>query len=232
MKTPYSLLADEYYDSILHPTCANFEELSRKFLEPRITGSLESSRVILETGAGRSMVAPIVQKSHGRHDLTLLDSSSEMLSNSAEWSLLARLLVADSQSTELSSESFDLIVSSLGDPYNTQDFWNEVFRLLKPGAICLFTTPAPEWALRFRKADHRTEAEFVRSDGGLVNVPSFVPEPQEQALLFSNARLKVEESRDFDLSILSGPISPKLKIQNDWELSQVVLRGFRLRKSD
>jgi len=228
--TPYSFVAGEYYNPALHPTCANFDNLSRRFLEPEIGNAITGALSVLEVGAGRSIVAPTLEKTGVALNLVLLDSSKEMLASSFRWAHLAKLMVADSRSTGLPSESVDLVVSSLGDPYNTADFWQEVSRLLKSGGCCLFTTPAPEWALHFRTSNHLNEAEFVLADSTVVNVPSFVPSPEEQERLFANAGLCVEESKDFSVDDLAEPISEKLKLPELRDKALAVLRGFRLRK--
>lgn len=228
--TPYSLLAHEYYDATLHPTCANFDALSRRFLEPIISELIGASNAILETGTGRSVVAPLLKKADADCELILLDSSREMLLNSSPWAEIAKFVVADSRSTGLGSEKFDLVVSSLGDPYNTQEFWAEVSRLLRNGGICLFTAPAPEWALQFREFTDRAQAEFVRADGMTVKVPSFVPTMPQQMSLFRNAGLQVLGVEQFTLADIQEPVSPKLKIQATESDGLIVLRGFKLSK--
>jgi SAM-dependent methyltransferase len=228
--TPYSFVAGEYYNPALHPTCANFDNLSRRFLEPEIGDSIRGAISVLEVGAGRSVVAPTFEKLGVALDLTLLDSSKEMLASSSPWAHLVKFIIADSRSTGLPSGSVDLLVSSLGDPYNTAEFWQEVSRLLKDGGCCLFTTPTPEWALHFRATGHLNEAEFVLADSSIVNVPSFVPSPEEQKRLFTSAGLCVEKSKDFSIRELAEPVSEKLKLPGATGKALAVLRGFRLRK--
>jgi ubiquinone/menaquinone biosynthesis C-methylase UbiE len=226
----YSVIANEYYDALLHPTCANFDELSRRYLECRIAEQLFEDRAILEVGAGKSVVADVVRRSRSSVKLTLLDSSKEMLALSRKSAGFAEFIVADAKSTGLPEASFDLIVSSLGDPYNTNEFWHEISRLLRPQGVCLFTTPAPEWALAFRDESHLREAEFVLSDGRIIFVPSFVVTYNEQIALIERARLNIESTEEFCVSDLTGFISPKLKA-NMRKDNPVVLRGFQVRKA-
>jgi hypothetical protein len=47
----YDEIAAEYYDSVRHPTCANFSELSNSFLEPRIRKYGPIADNVLELGA-------------------------------------------------------------------------------------------------------------------------------------------------------------------------------------
>jgi ubiquinone/menaquinone biosynthesis C-methylase UbiE len=225
----YSAVAGEYYDAALHPTCANFGELSRRYIERRIDRLLARTRTILEVGAGRSVVAKILKEHRSKVELTLLDSSSEMLSASQDWAKSSNFVVADAQSTGLPQGYFDLVISSLGDPYNTFEFWREISRLLQPNGICLFTTPAPEWARSFRDMSNLKEAEFILSTGATVRVPSFVPSHEEQLALVESAGLKVESVEVFSVSDLTGRVSPKLECNLDSE-SPIVLRGFEIRK--
>jgi SAM-dependent methyltransferase len=226
----YSVVAGEYYDPLLHPTCANFGELSRRYIVPRVFDLLPRTRRILEVGAGKSTVAEIVRESNLDIKLTLLDSSKEMLESSRLWAEFYDFVVADARCTGLPQGGFDLVVSSLGDPYNTKEFWFEISRLLQPTGTCLFTAPAPEWALAFRSADHLTEAEFVLSGGAIVSVPSFVPTHDEQVALIEGSSLAVESADEFSISDLTGVISPKLK-ENLRTDRLVVLRGYQVCKA-
>src|SRR5258708_30591604 len=56
----YDAVAAEYYDQVRHPTCANFSELCNKFLNPRISKYATEPIDILEIGAGRSTLSPIL----------------------------------------------------------------------------------------------------------------------------------------------------------------------------
>jgi len=108
--------------------------------------------------------------------LTLLDQSSQMLAHSQEWERKgARLLVGNAWRTELPAASFELVVAALGDPYNCVIFWHEVARLLEWGGVCLFTTPAPEWATRFRRPDSQSTPNCDRGrhhSACTSNIPS------------------------------------------------------------
>lgn len=223
----YDKIAGEYYDVVRHPTCANFDELTQAFLRERIEYFLDEANYVLEVGAGRSIVAPIMaSKDRPLEKLTLLDNSHEMLQHSAHWIRKgSKSIVADARSSQLPSDSMSLIVSSLGDPYNTQPFWFEVRRLLTKAGICLFTTPAPEWANRFRLSSEMQQAEFVLKTGETVVVPSYIPTKQIQNALLKNASLRVIEERDFTAESLFLPPSPKLELGPD-TLRLPVVRGY------
>jgi ubiquinone/menaquinone biosynthesis C-methylase UbiE len=227
----YSVIAGEYYDASLHPTCANFSELSHRYIEAQLYKQSRKALAVLEVGAGKSVVTAFKDKnaiSFSR--LTLLDSSQEMLARSQADSDSIEFVVADAQSTGLPEKAYDLIVSSLGDPYNTEAFWLEVYRLLRPGGMCLFTCPAAEWAFVFRNSDRLTEAEFVLSDGETVFVPSFVSTFEEQVRVIEHCGLCVESSDTFSVSDLTGSVSPKLLVSSGGR-DPIVLRGFQIRKS-
>ena len=169
----YDFVAAEYYDPLRHPTCANFGELSERFLAERILKLTQAGSRILEVGAGRSIVAPVLAHA-GRAltSLTLLDESAAMLAHSAEWkSRGVTLIVADACTTSLDAARYDLIVAALCDPYNRPAFWHEMAQLLSPGSCCLVTLPAHEWVVRFRQSPHVDEAEFVLANGHAIAMP-------------------------------------------------------------
>jgi ubiquinone/menaquinone biosynthesis C-methylase UbiE len=230
MVSGYSAIANEYYDTERHPTCANFDELSRKFLEPRLREPKGDLSTIIEVGAGRSIVTQALRKNYVAN-IILVDSSLEMLSHSK---MLVpertRFCVADAFSTGLPTGCADLLVASLGDPYNTPEFWREVGRLLKDDGSCLFTTPSAEWAQYFRVGGRRYEAEFILRDGSRVVVPSFLLFPKEQREMISEANLVVLESEDYFISDLKGKVSPKLASPLGSKVFPV-LRGFTIERA-
>jgi SAM-dependent methyltransferase len=228
--TTYDEVASEYYDSARHPTCANFGELSERFIAPRLTTWLAPPFRILEVGAGRSIVAPRLAKTGGSlQNLTLLDHSPAMLAHSRQWAQFgATLMVADARATGLPPASFDLIVAALGDPYNDATFWAEVERILTSGGVCLFTTPAWEWSVRFRHLSARTRAEFLLERGETVAVPSLILAVEDQFQLIAAAGLTVQESEAFTATGLSSPRSPKLNVFQEGE--EPVVRGFTVQK--
>ena len=227
----YDDIAAEYYDDVRHPTCANFFELSAAFLVPRIKKYAPVARAILEVGTGRSIVAPTVgaNKLPLSH-VTLLDQSPRMLEHSRNWERYgATMLVADATNTGLPPSSFELIVSSLGDPYNDANFWQEVSRLLDSGGVCLFTTPAWEWSQGFRSEPHRSVAEFVLADGAKAHVHSNIPSVATQSEMIGDAGLRLEEVQEHDARQLSGRLSSKLLIEGQISALPVV-RGFVVKK--
>jgi SAM-dependent methyltransferase len=229
--TTYDDIAAEYYDAVRHPTCANFLELSAAFLVPRIQKHAPTAKNILEVGAGRSLVAPIMAaKNLPLSHVTLLDQSPRMLEHSREWEPRgARLLVSDATSTGLPPASFKLIVSSLGDPYNDANFWEEVSRLLDSKGVCLFTTPAREWSERFRAGSNRRAAEFLLANGATVSVRSDILSMASQSEIIDGVGIYLDEMQALDAAQLSGPLSSKLLVDGQTS-SLPVVRGFAIRK--
>jgi hypothetical protein len=167
------------------------------------------------------------REGHLLERLTLLDKSAGMLAHSQEWSKygLPQPIIADACRSNLPPGSFGLIVSALGDPYNYPSFWGEVARLLEPGGICLFTTPAAEWSMRFREPHARTYAEFVVAGAFTVLVPSNCPPLDQQVRMIVESGLQVVEVLGLSAEDLTGPCSPKLLVnENTKRLS--IARGF------
>jgi ubiquinone/menaquinone biosynthesis C-methylase UbiE len=193
----YDLVAKEYYDSERHPTCANFREASRLIFRQWLRlGSDEGC--ICEVGAGKSLVAEILAEKLGNVGLlTLIDESESMLNYSENLrDSGARLVVASALRLPLDPESFDVVASSLGDPYNNAAFWTEVRRILKPNGICLFTTPSWEWATTFRESTDPSSMHnsvFELSDGSQISLPSHIYSEDDQARLIESVGLMVSD---------------------------------------
>jgi SAM-dependent methyltransferase len=156
----------------------------------------------------------------------LIDNSPAMLAYSTKWILMGvKSEVADATSIPAPDGSVDILISSLGDPYNTATFWLEVARVLRTGGTALFTTPSPEWANSFRLENEIDSAEFVRRDGAVLMLPSFVPSEAAQLQMFSHAGLTLRESRSLTAGDMDTQPAPKLLSVGS---EAPLLRGFTL----
>lgn len=208
----YDELAAEYYDPTRHPTCANFREASRALIEMMIS---EETLQCCEVGAGGSLYADVAVKRHGDADgLLLTDASLAMLQHSRQWQEHgASLSVARASNLPVGDRSLQLVVASLGDPYDDDAFWHEVARVLAPTGRCLLTTPSWEWARQFRSDCSPIDlAEFELADGRTVAVPSFLRHPSEERALIERHGLSVVREAAVALEDIPGPVSRKLRV--------------------
>jgi len=211
---PYQVIADEYYDKDRHQTCANFGELSCLFLYERLRKLAITAKNALEVGAGRSILAQVLEDTHlPLSRVTILDQSSGMLKHSKRWIEAGAVpIIADARHTGLRDSTFDLIVSSLGDPYDSPNFWLEMRRIIDDNGVFLFTTPSFEWSSRFRAASERDKAEFSLRGGRSILAPSFTrPIAEELTLIIASGFEIVEEFMPTKDAII-GPHSSKLNV--------------------
>jgi SAM-dependent methyltransferase len=211
----YADLAAEYYDSKRHPTCANFREGSTVFLAEELSALSWCEGLVAEIGAGRSLLAELVPPTAlGERQLALIDVSCEMLAHSMNWLSAGALgIIADAHQLPVGDNCFELVVVMLGDPFNDQEFWYEIARVLHhPGGLCLFSVPAFSWAQAFRASLGRSDlAEFVTADGDMLALPSLIPPPDRQREMIESAGLVVLRQRTITLrEIVLTPWSPKL----------------------
>ena len=87
----------------------------------------------------------------------------------------------------------------------------------------MFTSPAHEWATRFRAPNNRDAAEFVRQDGTVLLMPSPIPSTEEQIAMFAEARLDLREVQAFSTHDLNSVPAPKLLCVKEGE---PVVRGY------
>jgi SAM-dependent methyltransferase len=227
----YELVAQEYYDPERHPTCANFREASRLLFRPWLS-LVPNRKLICEVavGAGKSLLAEILSEAlRSLNTLTLLDEAPSMLSYSrALKEVGVRLDLASVFALPYGSESFDVVASCLGDPYNSISFWTEVRRVLKPDGICLFTTPSWEWAKAFREitdTNSMHNSAFELSDGSQISLPSHIYPQHDQIRLIESANLAVSEISQVLIRDMSGQrLSPKLVLQRGADAS--VITGY------
>lgn len=180
MRREYDLIADEYYDRELHPTIACLREGARIGIH-RVLSTLQRTTVLraCEVGCGHPIVNQVDELRNA--SLMGLDLSPSMLGNA---DLLCML--GDAEAMPFGSGTFDLLVASLSDPFNTPQFYSEARRVLSPGGSLVFAVPDYEW-VRFnqrREGIGEDSAAIRREDGSIVIVPSLVyAQPQQEEML-------------------------------------------------
>lgn len=232
MMNPYNQIAAEYYDASLHPTCANFHETGGILLHRWWSVLWRRAGAVCEIGPGRSILAEKMDEAgEDLSGMVLVDSAPEMLRWSACWvDRGAHAEVADATALPFRANSIDLLVSAMGDAYNTPAFWSEVSRVLTIGGRGMYVTPAFEWAQSFRRRGNVAleEAVFVLSDGIELAVPSFVYSLASQTALIEQSGLAVSATSSVTSAELAGAISPKLAIVGN--SSSPIATGFLLVK--
>lgn len=213
--TSYGAVAAEYYDENHHPTCANFRSASRFVFQSYAASWNVPSLTVCEVGAGKSLYEECVPNWYEfNQTLILNDSVPEMLGYSRRaLEKGAHSIIGDARQLTLPKRSVDLILSSLGDPYNVDSFWKRSSETLKVGGTMLFTTPSHNWASRFRKFDSASQqtAEFLSSNGKTYHMPSYIYSVPDQIMMIERFGLKVIEFGSVNTSSLRlKHISPKL----------------------
>ena len=227
----YGAVAREYYDALLHPTCSNFNFLSRQYIS-RFAFRVTQAESVLEVGAGDSSVAAMLyQADFSLSQLTLSDLSASMLSYSHRWRELgAKLVVADAEQLDTwAPPHVDFIIAGLGDPYNTARFWRQIGAVLAPRGCLLFTTPSYEWASRFRGSDpaDRSAAEFVTRTGAHLRMPSYISPLSAQIAMIEDAGLML---LNFDALGIDQLASQAISSKLDVESKESLLWGFLVMK--
>lgn len=212
----YDRVASEYYDGVLHPTCADFRQATHLLLDRFFAQYAPRARA-LELGAGKSLVA----EWYAAHDLpldtlTLTDASAAMLAHSRMWRERgARLIVSAVEDLGDTEGRFDLVFACLGDPYNTAHLWRNIRQWLAPDGNYFYTTPSFEWASRFRRRHQSgidSAAEFL-VEGDRVYVPSLVHPPPAQLAVIEGCGLTVDHIEHIARRDMPhGVRSPKLAL--------------------
>jgi hypothetical protein len=126
----------------------------------------------------------------------------------------ASLFTLDAEALGQDEFTYDLVICSLGDPYNTPQFWaTTASRLTEKGKV-IYTTPSKKWAARFRKLEggiNLETANFLLKDGQLVSVQSLILTRPAQIKLAKRASLELLNYETVPLlAIKEGPISRKV----------------------
>jgi SAM-dependent methyltransferase len=180
----YNVVASEYYDADLHPTCADFRAASYLYLE-KLFGLESPHGRIADVGCGRSLVAEFVSADN----LVLVDESQLMLQDNVA-AIESR--IANIEIESFGYEEFGWVFAILGDPYNTAAAWKHISEALRPGGNCIFIVPSIVWATKFRegqKDERNGLARFVTSGGRSVYLRSLIFSAAEQQAIISEAGL-------------------------------------------
>jgi len=140
-------------------------------------------------------------------------------------------MLGDAEAMPIPSGSISVVVSSLGDSYNSPGFWRETSRILKRGGLALFTTPSYEWAVAYRGecGEDFAYAKFELANGRKVRVPSMIYSADEQIRLIESSGLRVEEINHIPIAALDlDELSPKLSVVK--ESKSNVVTGYLARK--
>jgi hypothetical protein len=226
----FDQIAAEYYDSGRHPTCANFRFASSLWLTQQL--KCYRGEQLCEVGCGKSLVAEILcHQNSSLRNVVLTDDSAVMLEYSRTWEACGvQLKVASADALPIQSGALQYLISCLGDPYNTGDFWREVARVLEIGGRGFYTTPANDWARSFRKGEVPNAAEFELASGLRVSMPSCIYSEADQILLIEDAGLRVEDVSNVTVGDLASQhLSRKLLIGRGSEAS--VVTGFAVVRS-
>jgi SAM-dependent methyltransferase len=224
----YEIMADEYYNSKLHPTCANFREASYKLVYSWLKEITPDDDWFCEVGAGKSLLLEFLSEtSQRRNHIMVTDASPSMLRYSEEFlDISADKVVSSAFDVPLPSNSVAVILSSLGDSYNISTFWQEARRLVRPLGWLIYTTPSYEWSSVFRSLEDQMVAEFIIADNQHIKIPSWIYPKEEQIKRIEQNGFHVRETKEFRLSQLSGKnISSKLTCvtKGDYPIVQAYL---------
>jgi SAM-dependent methyltransferase len=182
----YDVVAKEYYDPILHPTCADFRCASLHYLQGEFQAPMLLGRVA-DVGCGESLLARFLSEKN----LVLIDESSEMLNRNREGYEKRQI---DVISSEIGVSEFDRIYAILGDPFNFVSSWRNIRTALKSQGQCFFVVPSYLWVTKFRECAPEEREGFARfdlADGKTTYLPSFVFSEADQLAIIEQAGLKM-----------------------------------------
>jgi len=162
----YSMIAKEFTEA-KRITTHNFHTLSLGFFADILDAVYNNEdNCILELGPGQGWL----RKSLNRpiHNYDILELTEEM----AAFNDARRKIIGSASRMPICTESYDLVVSSLGDPYFYPETLCEVYRVLKHGGKFAFSLPDSEWAYALRGENPKTT--FISDAGKSAETYSFV----------------------------------------------------------
>jgi ubiquinone/menaquinone biosynthesis C-methylase UbiE len=127
----YDRIADTYYSDV-NPTTRLFDFIIADYLI-RSPPTIKPNGCYIEVGAGKTKISPFMLEMDAQ--IILVDLCERMLRHSwNERKSCMDFLIGSAFRLPFRRSSFSGLYSFLGDPYSTEAYFSEAFRILKTGA--------------------------------------------------------------------------------------------------
>lgn len=182
----YSLIAEEFTEE-KRITTHNFHTLSQQFFISVDNRYVNDETLVLEIGPGQGWLKKSCLNNTTRYDVLELTEKMASYNNSAD-----NVIISSAARTHIDSDKYDVVFSSLGDPYLHIETLCEVYRILSIGGYFAFSIPAKQWAEYLRGRNKETTT-FVSEDGEEATTFSFVFDEKVLKELLTDCGFKVEQ---------------------------------------
>lgn len=207
-KSNYEIIADEYYNSN-HVTSRNLDSSTLEFCS-NFVFNIPSDGLVLELGCGKGCSGKYCKIKNDR--IIQLDISRSMLKLYPRENCVQRIL-GDALNIPFKSSCFSIVTAFLYDPYNDDDLYMEISRVLKPNGVFIGTLPHSKWLLTLRKelSYPLNKAKFLTKNGFFLEFDSFLSSDKE-----IKEKLKLGNFKKITLYNLYLPkvniVSPEIEI--------------------
>ena len=200
----YDAVASEYYDALLHPTCADFRAAATSYVAKLVAREKPVGK-IADIGAGLSILQEFFDSK-----LVIVDLSIKMLGkNKSEIEKRA----IDITKNSFGIDEFHWIFAMLGDPYNVDAAWRNISRAMRVGGQCVFCVPSLTWMRKFRLSNNIERENYARfdlSDGSVAFLRSIILSAEEQRSLGESVGLTLWATDHVIVGDLTDVRSPKI----------------------
>lgn len=212
-KYGYDSIADEYYDP-RHITSRNFDATTKEYCDKHKL-PVPDEGVFLEIGCGKGSAKKYFNVNLNK--VVQTDFSLRMLKISPrEKSMCA--VQCNAEELPFCGSSFSAAFAFLYDPYNTERFYFELEKILKPNAIFIGTLPHFTWGslLRSKLQINKDKTQFKKfvsvGDKNSVELDSFLTTDEETQQLLEKVNFKRIEMFDLCLPPHIKEISPHIRL--------------------
>lgn len=208
-KSSYELIADEYYDHT-HVTSRNLDSATLEFCND-FNFEMPSEGLVLELGCGKGCSGKYCKVESKR--IIQLDISRSMLRLDPREDCIQRIL-GDALKIPFKSSSFSIVTAFLYDPYNKDDLYMEISRVLKPNGVFIGTLPHSQWLLTLRKefGYPLDKTKFLTNNNIFLEFNSFLSSDEEIKTKINLAGFKKVRLYEIYLPKGTKKISPDIEI--------------------
>lgn len=164
-KIGYNKVASEFTEE-QRITTKDFHTYSMSFFNKSITEYIKENYKILEIGPGKDWLRKNFNLRTTQY--FSIDVSTQMQKER----LGDNHYIGSVRNMPFPDDSFDIVLSSLADPYFYPSAIYEIYRVLKPDGKFIFTTPSSIWSSAIRN-NNSNKTTFTLKDGDKAEVFSF-----------------------------------------------------------
>ncbi len=236
-KTCYNAIADEY-DSKEHKTCRDFDKFNEIFLKECFNKLFHNRNihhyVDIGVGTGKSLelAYKYLNQNYKNFSIDVIDISDKMLNIVKEkFNTIDITYHNTSIFSYKSTQKYDLIISTLCDPFLTNEYIKVLSALISNDGIILLTFPTKSFAKKIR--NNLTKIEYTifhDKNKNEFKSYSFCWDDKELNTILKKYGFEIIHKQNYPLNEYKHILNSNLLLNNKEKENYIILSGIAIKK--